>query len=277
MSKNIAVSHLAECESDASYLRKRAMTSNLPKPKKQYLGSIDAEKEADIVAYLKEYSDEKPVVWSTLARKFDIKATNGGYMIKQLAIKSGLNVEALQGKGELGPRIRVHKKKASADVAVPCMPSLSKLKENINDLIDNGTLCLGEPCAPYPIYQYKWVEGKLEKVESHVYGRKLSFKYLREHILRKHEEYMRLTPDNVIDTMSLEDLVKCVSQFEMVTEKDVGFLREQLKALERTRHLVLWHDHSSVLSRGYILITLTLLPSAIPKSGQKSSNFRRAS
>ena len=84
MSKNIAVSHLAECESDASYLRKRAMTSfcasNLPKPKKQYLGSIDAEKEADIVAYLKEYSDEKPVVWSTLARKFDIKATNGGYI-----------------------------------------------------------------------------------------------------------------------------------------------------------------------------------------------------
>ena len=70
---------------------------------------------------------------------------------------------------------------------------------------------------------------------------------------------MRLTPDNVIDTMSLEDLVKCVSQFEMVTEKDVGFLRERLKALERTRHLVLWHDHSSVLSRGYILITLNVI------------------
>ena len=173
MSENIAVSHLAECESDASYLRKRAITSfcasNLPKPKKQYLGSIDAEKEADIVAYLKEYSDEKPVVWSTLARKFDIKATNDGYMIKQLAIKSGLNVKALQGKGEFGPRKRVHKKKASADVAVPCMPSLSKLKENINDLKYNGTLCLGEPCAPYPIYQYKWVEGKLEKVESRVW------------------------------------------------------------------------------------------------------------
>ena len=147
MSENIAVSPIAECESDASYLRKRAMTSfcasNSPAPKKQYLSSIDAEKEAEIVAYLKEYSDDKPVVWSTLARKFDIKTTNGGHMIKQLAIKSGLNVEALQGKGERGPRKRVQKKKASTYVPVPCMPSLSKLKENINDLIDNGTLCLG--------------------------------------------------------------------------------------------------------------------------------------
>ena len=70
---------------------------------------------------------------------------------------------------------------------------------------------------------------------------------------------MRLTPDDVIDTMSQEDLVKCISQFEIVIETDVSFLRERLKALERTRHLVLWHDHSSVLSRGYILITLNVI------------------
>ena len=77
--------------------------------------------------------------------------------------------------------------------------------------------------------------------------------------LRKHEAYMRLTPDDVIDKMSAEELIKCVSQYEIVSEVDHCYLKKRLKALERTRHLVLWHDHSSVLSRGYILITLNVI------------------
>ena len=263
MSENVAIAHLAECESDASYLRKRMMTSFTkpltPAPKKQRLCHIDSEKEIEILAYLKDYSDDKAIVWSALAKKFDIRATNGGHVIKQLAIKSGLDVEALQGKKASVPRNRVHKKKTGSNVPVPCMPSLAKLKENINSLIDDGTLCLGEPCTPYPIYQYKWVESKLEKVESHVYGRKLSFKYLREKMLCKHEPYMRLTPDDVINSMSPEELLQYVAQFEVVSDTDPCHLRKRLKELERTRHLVLWHDHSSVLSRGYILITLNVI------------------
>ena len=71
--------------------------------------------------------------------------------------------------------------------------------------------------------------------------------------------YMRLTTDDVIDKMSSEELKKCVSQFEMVSVIDPCYLRKRLKAFERTCHLVLWHDHSSVLSRGYILITLNVI------------------
>ena len=34
---------------------------------------------------------------------------------------------------------------------------------------------------------------------------------------------------------------------------------ERSKKLEHTRHLSLWHDHSVVLSRGYILVTLSVI------------------
>ena len=87
-------------------------------------------------------------------------------MVKQLAVRSGLNVESLQCKKDVLPRIRVHKKKTSDNNgSVPCMPSLAKLKQEVSNLIDNGTLYLGEPCASYSIYRYKWVNGNLDKCE----------------------------------------------------------------------------------------------------------------
>ena len=53
-----AIAHLAECESDASYVHKRMMTSFTksltPAPKKQRLCHIDSEKEIEILAYLKD-------------------------------------------------------------------------------------------------------------------------------------------------------------------------------------------------------------------------------
>ena len=46
---------------------------------------------------------------------------------------------------------------------------------------------------------------------------------------------MRLTSEDVITTLSSEELS------------------------QRTRHLSSWHDHSAVLSRGYILVTLSVI------------------
>ena len=77
-------------------------------------------------------------------------------------------------------RNRVHKKKTSdSKVPVLCMPSKAKLKKEVSNLIDNGTLYLGKPCAPYSIYRYKWVDGNLDKCEYQVYGHKMNFDYLR--------------------------------------------------------------------------------------------------
>ena len=133
MSENVAITHLAECESDASYVRKRKMTSFTAvssEPKKGRLCQIPSDKESEIISFLQNYCEDKPIVWSAVAKQFNITTTNGRHMVKQLAVRSGLNVESLQRKKDnVLPRNRVHKKKTSDNkVPVPCMPSIAKLK-----------------------------------------------------------------------------------------------------------------------------------------------------
>ena len=65
--------------------------------------------------------------------------------------------------------------------------------------------------------------------------------------------------NHIISKLSSEELSQCASKFEAVETNDCQYLMEHLKKLERTRHLSLWHDHSVVLSRGYILVTLSVI------------------
>ena len=60
----------------------------------------------------------------------------------------------------------------------------------------------------------------------------------------------------MISKLSFEELSQRVSKFEAIETNDRQYL---MKKLERTRHLSLWHDHSAVLSRGYILVTLSVI------------------
>ena len=80
MSENVAITHLAECESDASYVRKPKMTSFVPvssEPKKGRLCQIPSDKASEIISFLQNWSSA---------------TTNGRHMVKQLVVRSGLNV-----------------------------------------------------------------------------------------------------------------------------------------------------------------------------------------
>ena len=83
--------------------------------------------------------------------------------------------------------------------------------------------------------------------------------YLCHKLFKKHEPYMQLTSEDVITKLSSEELSQHVSKFEAIETNDRQYLMKCLKKLERTLHLSLWHDHSAVLSRGYILVTLNVI------------------
>ena len=126
--ENMAIAHLAECESDASYSRKRKIAGFewAPPGKTSKFVLIPAEKEGEILSFLSNC--ETPVIWSAVAKRFDIGGTNADHAVKQLAISKGLNVENLQGKKEkANPVSRVHKKKIGDHyVSIPCLPTLEK-------------------------------------------------------------------------------------------------------------------------------------------------------
>ena len=101
MSENVAIIHLAEYESDTSHVHKCKMSSFTAvsfEPKKGHLCQLPSDKESEIISFLQNYCEDKPIVWSAVAKQFNINTTNGGHMVKQLAVRSGLNVESLQCK-----------------------------------------------------------------------------------------------------------------------------------------------------------------------------------
>ena len=63
--ENITITHLAECESDASYVRKGKMTSFTAvssELKKGCLCQIPSDKESELIPFLQHYCEDKSIV-----------------------------------------------------------------------------------------------------------------------------------------------------------------------------------------------------------------------
>jgi hypothetical protein len=136
---------------------------------------------------------------------------------------------------------------------MPCLPTTSSIKHDINTMLETGVLSLGEPCTPFSIVRSRVADGVVQKKTIVVYGRKIPLSEIRAKLLQKQEKYMHLLSDEVIDSMEVHDLESYIHGVKL------DDLQSQLKSLQRTRHLALWHDHSTILGEGYILITVHVL------------------
>ena len=67
---------------------------------------------------------------------------------------------------------------------------------------------------------------------------------------------MHLYLDEKIQMMGKNELQQHLSKYLCIESASVEEMRELLTAMQRTRTLSLWHDHATILGRGYILITI---------------------
>ena len=123
---------------------------------------------------------------------------------------------------------------------------------------------LGEIVAPNS-YQKLTLDsnGTLKKECFTVSGRKIPLLEIRKNLLAEHEE-MGLVRDHSeahYEVMTYEELeirLKEIGEFK--EQPDGGTTREELvislKHWERTRHLMIWSDPSSVMNHGHILLTV---------------------
>ena len=72
----------------------------------------------------------------------------------------------------------------------------------------------------------------------------------------KNEKFMHLKSNREINALPTEDVTAKLQKLNVSITNDP---HDQLKQLQRTRRLVLWHDHSSILSHGYLLMTIHTL------------------
>ena len=70
---------------------------------------------------------------------------------------------------------------------------------------------------------------------------------------------MHLLSDEELMPCHLVSLKSYIGRFEDASDS-LENLRGRLKSLQRTRHLALWHDHSTIiLGAGYLLMTVHVL------------------
>lgn len=72
---------------------------------------------------------------------------------------------------------------------------------------------------------------------------------------------MRLHTDNQIDSMSMCEIFAILSKANIALDNETNGtqLWDVLRKLERTRTLAVWHDHSTLLGKGYVLITVKIV------------------
>ena len=256
---------LAEAESQASYVRKRLALS-FEKPAEPLKPKSHSPREQNMswnleeaMTELENFPPDQRVNWSGVARKYNIPGKNAGQVLKETAKKHGINTAALDQR-DTTPRRRSRKcRLTGGEISIPCLPTITQVKEDQKQLILSGQLSVGEACAPFSLTKCTVTnEGNVELEKVQIYGRKIPLAELRHNILHKQEKYMHLFTDEQIDSMTTEEILgfMATAHHELDSNASHEVLRGQIKQLQRNRTLSMWHDHSTVLQTGYILFAV---------------------
>ena len=210
-----------------------------------------------ILEKLMEWPPEKAMNWSELGRQSGLTVPNMGQKVKAVATECGIDVALYVGSKSCSSRLSKSKLPGN-EISIPCMPTIATLREDVNHLIDSGKLSMGEPCSHYMVVRSSVCDGKLVNVPAQIYGRKIPLLERRTKLLKKQEQFMHLNTDERIDSLSLEKVKSRLDGFhELTTEISDHFAL--LKKLQRSRTMVLWHDHSTILGSGYLLMIIHTL------------------
>ena len=146
-------------------------------------------------------------------------------------------------------------------ISAPVHTTVEGIKDEWSNMIRTGELSVGEECTPHIITKYSTAGGDLTAKTTTVYGRKVPMLDLRQKLLKKHEEYMHLHTDQQLADMNGEALQRELLKRKIQITRDMSeeAMRQTLRQSERTRTIALWHDHSTLLSHGYVLVTINSL------------------
>lgn len=262
-----AINVLAEGQSLASYKRLR-LSQSFESPqsceraasKKKHSPKFDAvewDKEG-LLNRLRNWPLEHKINWTEIGREFGVPGRNKGQVVKEFAMENDVNVFDLD-KRPPNTRVRARKlRMPGGAVSVPTHRSVGGIKEDWAALIASGELTLGEPCHPHTLKKYIIKNGEIQETTTVVYGRKIPILELRQKLLDKHQNIMQLHTDDEIASLDKQALLQILKTRYISLPNDLSTetLQTKLKQAERTRTLGIWHDHSSILGRGYILITV---------------------
>ena len=205
MASNITLVTLSSGESMAGYQRKRmAMsfendTTQPPRKKKKSHSPSDENRIWDsnaVLQDLRQWPQDVQINWSSFARSHGVPGKNGGQVVKDFAQDHGIDTLTLD-KRSITPRPRRRKcKLPGGEISSPSLPTVKFIQKERDEMIHNGTLSIGELCAPFNVTRYRAAPGgTVETQVITVYGRKVPLLEIRRQMLTHHDKYMRLLSD----------------------------------------------------------------------------------
>ena len=110
-------------------------------------------------------------------------------------------------------------------------------------------------------------------------GRKISLDTIRRKTLNKHQDFMRIFPDDFYDktprTKIIEELQRIDEFSPSMNDLSDTVLSSKLKQLQRTRHLALWHDGSTLSNHSHLLMMVNVLYDCLSSTHLKIINKKQ--
>ena len=149
------------------------------------------------------------------------------------------------------------------EVSVPEECTTEELIIELKKQLDAEVYTLGELIVPQKFEKITMIDNKLEKEEIEVKGRKIPFDTIRQKINIKHEKYMKIHSDEELVAMNNDEIRKHLNNINELKKSDdscsIEELRKKLSQFERTRHLMLWHDGSTLSNHGHLLMMVCVI------------------
>ena len=99
--------------------------------------------------------------------------------------------------------------------------------------------------------------------EDEVSARKIPLTQIRRQLLQKHEDLgiIRDITDEQLESLTPTAVTKCLNELSIPYSQGESSqaLRLKLKEAYRTRHIKVWHDHSSISAHGHIPVLISVL------------------
>ena len=142
-------------------------------------------------------------------------------------------------------------------------PPWEVVQEEVKKMVDSGEIDLGINIVEreYQKNVFDKYTGEIVTIKFSVFGRKISFNNLRIKLFKKFKQFMRLNSDLYFENLSESELIERLINIDELGESDrnITLMKETLKKFERTRHLQIWHDGSTLSNHGHILFCINQL------------------
>ena len=117
--------------------------------------------------------------------------------------------------------------------------------------------------VPQKFTKIKIVDGKIENEEYVVQGKKIVLSEIGKNLLEKHNKFLRIQNDQHYNNITQEEVI---GELKRINEYANNFhytafddLCLKLKKLQRTRHLCIWYDGSSIANHGHWMIMVNVI------------------